>query len=526
MQGRTQSSLSIWTAFNSMTTAVVRTIKFAVKIAWTRVQDTKSFALVGSATVGGNQVVKGLTPTITPSDNFLFFDETDDVISVEYDRQLLEPLGGLAMAILNVTLSNIDRRYTPEVNSTIGTAILPNRPTQAMIGFEVGAINKLVHVFKGLTLMPKESKVARTVEIEGLDYIKFLNEQALESTIYENQRSDQIIEDILTTAGLGSSQYSLDQGKNTIAFAWFTKGQTAGERIKKLCEAEDAVFYQDENGLLRFENRNHYGQSPYNTVIWDVEPSHILAWKEDNSTKIINRVIVSAKPRQVTADNVEVWLNGIEEQIEAGETITIWAELENPLKSLVTPVETTDYTAFTDTGGAGTDISSDITITTTLFTTTVKIEIENANASKAYLNFLRLRGKPALITSEIKKTAEDATSISKYGESQFTLDNDFIDDEDFAEYIANAIVSKYADPTRRLVLTVQGVPQLQLRDMVRVKDQDVGTYKNYRVMRIQGKLDQGAFVQELTLREVTDAEYDNYAIVGSSTVGGSDVVSP
>jgi len=508
-----------------MTTATVRKLKYVLKVSWLRNTSAGVFGIVGTSVVDGEDFVKGLISSVTPSDAFEYSDESENVMSISYDRVLIEPMGGLAMAILDVKLSNMDKRYTPEANATIGTAILPNRPTHAKIGFEVLSIGKMVDVFKGLSLMPEESKEQRTVDITCYDYVRFLNEYPLESTIYQNQRSDEIIESILTDVGLGSAQYTLDLGKNTIAFAWFEKGQTAGERIKKICEAEDAVFYQDENGILRFENRNHYGQSPYNSPIWDIEPSHIISWAEDKGSKIINRVLVKATPRTVKDEVIEVWRNGIEEQIDGSGSKTIWAQFENPVTELTTPAQDIDFKAYTATAGGGTDISSDITVTATLFTTTVKLVIDNANANPAYLNLLRLRGKGALPTSEITRVAYDQSSIDKYGEQQFELNNDFIDDEDFAEYMANSIITKYSDHKRRIKLVVQGVPQLQLRDMVRVKDQDLGTYKNYRVMRIVGKLDTG-FTQDLYLREVTDDEYDNYATVGTSLVDGSDVVSP
>lgn len=526
MQGRTKSSESIWTAFNSMTTAVVRHIKYAFRVAWTRSEKSSAYAVVGSSIVNGNDLVKGLIASVTPLDVFEYFDETEDLLSLEYDRQIQEPLGGLAMAILDASLSNIDHRYSPNVNSTIGTAILPNRPTRASIGFRLLSTDQLVTIFKGLTMMPKENKMSRTSDVQAYDYVKFLNDYPLESEIYVNQRSDQIIQDILTTVGIGSSSYALDTGRNTIGFAWFDKNAKAGDRIKKICEAEDAIFFQDENGILRFENRNHYGMSPYTHPVWDIEPSHIMNWREDNNTKIINDITVTANPREVVTNTVEIWKNGIEEEIEIGESIEIWAQMDNPIYELTTPAQDIDYKAYTGANATGTDISSDIDVDADLLTTTIKLTITNNSGSKAYLSLMRLRGKPALITSEIKVRVIDNGSVDKYGTQPFTLDNDFIDSQDFAEYIANALVTKYSEPTRRIVLTVQGVPQLQLRDMVRVKDPDINAYKDFRVMRIQGKLDGGSFVQDLYLREVVAGEYDNYAIVGQSVVEGSDLVSP
>lgn len=521
MLGSGVSSESIWTAFDSVTTAVTRILRWALRISWKRAENANIvYATVGTSLVNGLHIVQGVSTVITKPDNFQYYDESDRVIGVEYDRELNEPLGGIAMATLDVELENTDSRYTPDHSATIGTAILPNRPINTHIGFEVKSQNKTIGLFKGLTKLPKENKVRRTVKISSIDYIQYLNEFELESDIYVSQRTDQIIEDILTTIGFASTQYSLDTGLNTIGFAWFEKGQTAGERIRRLCEAEEGFFFQDEDGILKFENRRHFQNAPFNSYVWTIDPDDIMSWESDDSSVIINKVTVNANPRHEYAIS-EVWRDGVEEEIATGETKEIWASFDNPIVTLTNPVVNTDYTAYSGTGGTGSDISSDIVITSTSFTTTVKLLITNNSSGTAYLNFLRLRATPALITGSILQIYEDTDSVAVYGERPMTINNDFIDSSSFALYLAKAIVTKYKDPKRRVILSVQGIPQLQIRDMVRVKDQDLGTYTNYRVMRIQGSLMNGYFQQKLYLREVTTSETDRWAVVGTTQVGST-----
>ena len=519
MQGHTQSSESIWTAFNNLTTAAARQLKWQLKISWKRAVGSTGFATIGTSIIGGLDLVQGLDSVVTETDKFQYFDETSHLIRFEWDRVLQEPLGGMAICLGNVLLENVDGRFTPDKNATIGTAILPNRPLQMFIGFIVGSLEKVVPIFKGLTRQPREHKPDSTSEIECYDYVKFLNEYALESTIYTNQRSDQIITDILTTIGFGTAQYVLDTGLNTIGFAWFEKGQTAGERIKKICEAEEAFFYQDEGGILRFENRRHYAASPHNVSVWDIEPDDIIRWEMDESTEIINRVIIKADPKEVGTAGTEIWKDPIEEVIDRGETLTVWAQFDNPASVLIAPVATTDYTAFTATAGGGTDITTDISIVATLFTKSVKLEITNNNINKAYINLLKLRGTPIVSSGAITYQFEDTTSTGKYGNFQLEIENDFIDNSTFARYLAQAIVRKYKTPNKRIILTIQGIPQLQLRDKVNVKDPKTNAYTTYRVMRIQGNLDGGLLTQILTLRKVVLGEADSWAIVGQTAIG-------
>lgn len=520
MQGQTQSSESIWTAFNNVTTAAVRQLRWQLKISWKRAVGSGGFATVGSSLVNSTDIVQGLEGIVSETDRFLYFDETEHLIRFEYDRMIQEPLGGIATAIGNLVLENIDGRFTPNQNATIGTAILPNRPLQMFFGFIVGTIEKVLPIFKGITRMVRESKPDSTVSIECFDYISHLNEFQLDAATYVSQTSDQIIEDILNSVGFGVNQYVLEEGLNTIGFAFFQTGQTAGERIRQLAEAEEGSFFQDEAGLLRFYNRRHSRTAPFNAEVWDIETDDIVVWEDDENTELINSVVVRSQSREVQALGV-VWTDVVEEELSSTETRIIWASLDDPISSLTVPVANTDYTAFTGTAGSGSDVTASLSVIATTFVNTVKITLVNNSGNTMYVNLLQLRGTAAIVVNNIEESYEDTTSISKFNEQQLIVENDFIDEASFAGYLARVLVSKYKDPKRRAIVTVQGIPQLQLWDWVRLREPTTNVYIDCRVMRIQGQLSDGLFSQTLTLREITDAETDAWAIVGITQVGST-----
>lgn len=507
MQASGISSESIWTPFDSISTATVRPVRARCLISWNRVVSVDAYLTVGTSIVGGTDIVQGTGKTgINETDLYEYVDETERIIRLEYERHLIEPLGGMSIAMADIVLDNTDLRFTPNYNSTIGTALRPNRPLKIFMGFQVLGQTKTVSIIEGLTLQPQEDKLRRRVTISAFDFMKGLNEKPQETTIYTDQRSDEIIADILARAGIGSSNYALDQGLNTIGFAWFEKGQTAGDRIRQICEAEEGIFYQDENGILRFETRDKYANVPYNIPIWTIEPDDIIEWEQKESSKVINRMLVKGSPRSVKGET-EIWRDGVEEEIEgSGGTLTVWAEFEDPVSSLTTPSANTDYTAFTATEGGGSDITADININLTSFTKTAKLIITNNNASKAYVNLLKIRGTPATVDYEVKEVYQDDDSVDNYNENQVKIDNPFIDNRKFAANMAANIVKRHKDPTSVLRLKIRGIPQLQLRDQIKVKDQDLGTYTNYRLVGIQGVFEPGSFIQTLRLREITSNE--------------------
>lgn len=514
---------SISTPFDTMTTASGRRLSWLLYISWLRKLGASSFGLIGSSTIN-NCLLQGQTTALTPADLFEFSDETQRAITLEYDRCLEEPLGGISYSIMNVKLDNTDKRFTPNHDSTIGTALIPNRPVKMAIGFKVNGVERNLLVFKGLCDTPKENKTTRQVEFGGYDYISFLNDLQMDSEVYINLRSDEVIEKILIEAGLGTSQYILDEGLNTIGFAWFKTGMTAGERLRKICEAEEGNLYQDEFGIIRFENRRKYITAPYTTTAWTFKDKDILEWQQDDSIEIINKCTVKGTPRE-QGNKTEIWDDGMVETIAKNASIEIWAKFDNPCVSIDTPLATLgDYRANTASDGTGTDVTSGISIAIDSFTETAKLTITNNSGSQCYLTHLRLMGTPANIKSKIEQIYSDTVSIAKYGEKLLEVENDYIDSDSFAYYLARTIVRKYKDPLKRIKIRVRGVPHLQLKDKVSVYDRDLLTYKNYRVMHIQGMLTYGSFEQILTLREITDQESDNWAIVGSTVVDSQSEV--
>lgn len=524
MQGL-NSSASIWTSLLAAATAESNQPRHKVEISWLRQQSPSAgFAVVDTGIVG-RDLVKGVDSTaVTKPDIFVFEDETDNVLSIEYEQEVKEPLGGIIYGQADIVLSNTDLRYTPNFDATIGTAIKPNRPLRVAVGYylrELG-LSQLVNVFKGLSETPREDKTSRTVEIHALDYVSFIRDKKLETSIYQNMRTDEILSDILVNQlGFSSDQFVLDRGLNTIDFAWFTRDETAGMRIKKLVQAEDGVFYQDEHGVLRFENRRHFGTAPHNASVHTIHASDILQWEELERTQVINACRVKGGVRQ-EQEVQEIWRLGESVEIPAGGSATIWAHFENPVTSITTPVASVDFFANTESDETGSDVSSKITVSVTSFTDAAKLIITNGSGARAYITFFKLRGTPALVVSEIEELYQDEGSIDQYGRHELVVENDFIDTSDFAYYLARAIVRKFRIPRRRVKLTIRAVPQLQVGDFVTVQDNDLGSTIQMRILKVSGAMVPGEFVQQLVLREITESETDSWAIVGEATVGNEN----
>ncbi len=516
------------TPFADITTASVQKPRASVRISWLRRSNTlTSFAEVGASLVDGSDIIQGEFSAITPADLYEYFNEDDRLLKLRIDRSLNEPVGGISYAKAFVILENTDNRFTPDWNSTIGTSILPKRPIILSLGYEVNNTTRLVPQFKGLLeSRPRQDYITYQTELEAFDYISYLDQYPLESAMYVDYRGDQLILAILQQAGFNDTQYDLDESLNTVSFAWFQKGDIAGNIIRKICEAEEAHFFQDENGKLIFQNRRTYISAPFTDIQHTVDSSDIIDWQDMSNNLIINRCEVRANPREVQ-DTTEIYRLAIFQPVAAGETYTFWAQFADPVYAFSTPVATTDYLANTLSDGTGSNLTSDFAIVVTNFATTSMIEVTNNSASNGYLTYFRMLGQAAIMrpTEGIRQIYEDDDAVNKYGETKnYVIVNDFIDSEPFAYYLSRAVVRKYKDNVRRIKITVTGIPQLQLKDKVSVQDINTGAYTSWRIMEISSQISGPSFLQVLSLREILDTESDGPAIVGTSLVDGEDVV--
>lgn len=512
--------------FYKASNSEAREPKARAKIAWRRTQDPNiTFFTIGTSTIGGNDIIQGEFTEISQPDTFIYDDESENIISIATDSELVEPMGGLVYNRGSVILDNTSGRYSPKKDTSIGDYILPNRPLKLYTGFNTELGEKYLPAIYGLSGQPQRDKKSGNTKIDFFDYISFIDEYKLETTKYVNQRSDQIIEDILLTIGFTAGQFELDEGLNTIGFTWFPKGTKAGKVIRELCQAEQAVFYQNEFGLIKFENRRKFAVSPYIHTQWTFDKDVILDWQENSNSEVINRVEVKAYPREVQGIT-EVWRAGTVLEIPQGTTsLDVWATFDDPVNEITDCTATTDYLGNSLEDGTGTDLTSFISITTNKFVTSAKLEITNTYTGTVYLTLLRLRGTPAIVVSEIEEIFEDTESIERYGTKALTIENNYIDSESFAYYMARTIVNQRKDSVRKVQIVVDAQPQLQIRDKISIQDPDTNIYLDMRILRIQLTFDlSNGFNQILTLREITDLEADTPFTIGVSTIDGTDVI--
>ena len=472
-------------------------------ISWLREYEGADWFTIGISSIGGPDVIKGDNNVIAEADNYSYNEETGYLMSIEYDRWLEEPVFSVARALFDVILDNNDDRFTPGFDPEIGDFIATRRPIRAYVGFNFSGINQLIQQFVGMVIdYPKVDKVNKTLTLHGIDFSESLWTRPLEeTTLFADQRTDEILSSLLQTAGLATDQFVLDEGFITIPFAFFEKGDKIGQIIAKLCEAEQGQFYADELGTYHFENRTHWLNAPHTIPQLTITDDMVISESAPRTDNIINTVEITASPRAVVAANEKVWdMPDTRLVAKNGGTLEFFITYDDPMYSVVTPTPgvgaSSYFTANSQSDGGGTPMTSDFEIITwDVFSKATKVVVRNNNVSTdGYLTELIVFGKPAKISQELYIKMSDQDSIGIYEEHVLKIENDYIQEYETAKSIATSILNNRKDPANYLELKIAGQPHLQLGDRVTRSGED------YFITRIKTSFTAaGGLVQTLNL---------------------------
>ena len=498
-----------------------RNVSSSVQVSWKKAYNSTYRAFtIGVSTIGGSDSIASSGVVTSDWLNYDYLDETDYVISVEYERLLNMPLGGLTTAIANVTLDNTTGRYTPRVAGGSGelfTAQLPRRPIIINSGFDFDGINNQIPQFAGITTKtPKYSRRSGVVELEAADFVNYLQNKYLDQTsMYTSQRSDQIIGTLLTDLGFATAQYELDTGINIIPFAMFEKGARFSDIINSIAQAENAHVWQDEDGVIRFENRQHWDSFPYNEVQRVLPTSMVIESEILGEDHIINVVEIESEVREKQPAQA-IWQLSGNVEIAGNSSQEIFINFEDPVLEAYSP---SGFLANSAEDGSGTDLSSSIEVQVfDVFAQAAKIRFYNTSGTTAYLTNLVIYGRPAKVTSELYYREQNDSSVTAYEERPIKITNPYIQNASWAQSYAGIILNDFASGENLQRIKIRALPELQLGDLVSWQ----GRY--WRIYGIKTWISSNeGFVQELDLLQRTISTYFR---IGISTIGSSDSIAP
>jgi hypothetical protein len=150
--------------------------------------------------------------------------------------------------------------------------------------------------------------------------------------------------------------------------------------------------------------------------------------------ELVNNVRTTISPRTIdaAATTVIASTTGTPLSVAAGDTLTVYVEYRDPsdtqtligATAVVNATATTDFLGNSNVSGTGSNLTADLTITTTAYASTAKLVIENTGASTVYLvdadgeAFLQLRGKGIYQKSLL---SFEAVSAKPFGDKMLSI---------------------------------------------------------------------------------------------------------
>ena len=464
--------------FNSFVLGNVQPVTWRLRISFPKniTPNIQFFTLDESQLDGSGLLAPDDSLVVQPWDAYDYKAYDDRVVNMEITHEELQPYSS-AKAYADLTLNNYDLLFSPDSYSPISADVLPQRPFRLFLGFE----NTALPMFVGLNdKMPIIDRVQATAKFHMVDFLSFLYSQEVsQSVILLDKRIDEILSELLQLLGLIPDQFDLDVSTTVIPFFYVPKGNLFGGVAEKLMEAELGRLYMNELGVIRFRNRYGYDDTPVMT--FSTALSNVNDWRGSNDNNIWNSVRVKANPREVK--EYQPIYQSLEEHVfSASQTKDIWLNLDDPIISATAPtysateVSDAPYYIATNSGVVLSNMEE--------FAEAIKLTFTNTTETEQSITDIVVWGEPAkpIYESPIEVVEINDTSVNKYGNQWYEIENDYIQSETMARNRALTILNDYKELNSVVELDVKGNPALQVGDFITL---DIPGYSgNYSISKI------------------------------------------
>jgi hypothetical protein len=333
----------------------------------------------------------------------------------------------------------------------------------------------------------------------------------------------------LSNAGYSQdTDYVLDSGLFVIPWAWLDD-ESPVEEIWRLAAACGGRFYCDPGGVFRYENAQHWLNTPHNTVQETFEPGTEIYYERIepfyNDAELFNAVTVEVSERDLGVSGA-IWQADRVVVVPAGSTKTITARLRQPV---YTGTGSVGY-SFTAVSSGGKNIDGDVSLSLTSYAQRVEIEITNANTQfAANLVNLQLTGTPVdgRPSSEESAVSSESFWTDRQGRTRAITGNVYVQSKSQAAALAAFLRDRYELP--RLFYKMMGVPgnpARRLGDRIEIDDSGImSSSREAFITALRWNLGDSGFAQDIEAMDAASIYPDsNYFTLGSSTLGGSHVL--
>lgn len=361
----------------------------------------------------------------------------------------------------SATLRNQDGRLDPyNTSSPLYGDVMPGRRFQLMVYDEVNAI--LQPIMKGrLDDIRPLYGLTDDVKITGSNGIKEMSAKQIRTEVYTAIRYDDALEILLADWEDGTD---IDTTVSEAMPYWWASNRSQFYEANDIANAALGLFFIAEDGKATYKSK----VSP-DTALTSISGTDIdldygirlpILWEV-----IKNKIRVYARSR-IQQSNTELWRMSEVMFIPAGQSRTIWAQFsfngeDGVAYSVTSPVATTDYTAFANADGTGTNYTGNMSITMTPFSTSAKLVVRNTGGTGFYVNLFKLRGVALVADKYTYSEEQDDASIAEFGEFPLEVKTDWLQDFNTANDHVAILLSRLASINRFPRVKLRAKPEIQ-----------------------------------------------------------------
>jgi hypothetical protein len=365
----------------------------------------------------------------------------------------------IAVGTCSLELDNSSGRYDPRnTSSPLYPHLLTTDERNAKIQIRNGESGTPYGLITGrmVDFVPSsDGRGRKKLRVRIEDAMLYLNNRETNIDIRADIKTNEAIGAVLDDIAWPLSR-SLEVAVETIPY-WWVFGKSPYVTVWDLTESELGQFFVDVDGVATFQSRYHVDNNPLALNSAEISPEIL---ESQPSETMRNKVVVKIHPRVRRATGVLWILQDAPGFLSAGGEKELWPEYTYnsrpvPAQNVITPVSTTDYTAYSNSSGSGgTDLTGNLSVTLHNFGEGGKLTLRNTGATGLYY-WIQIRG-------DALDAPDTVAAKSGSGDRVFTLDlpwqQKIASGQDAADYLYEAL----SNPNKYyLTISVSGMPNKQ-----------------------------------------------------------------
>jgi hypothetical protein len=404
-------------------------------------------------------------------------------VSIERGRNYLISSNGdgfnpIQPGRMRVMLENHDGRYDA---FNAESPLYPNVEPGRFARLHVRSGANSYTLFNGSVLDIRPSRKTQLAALEVEDGLRWLQDESVSTQIYKNIYAGQAIGAVLDAVQWPDEIWArnIATGADLLDY-WWARGRSAMEEIRAVVDSEIGHFFHAAGGTFVFRSRQ-----TNQTATISVNQGQISTDLETPQPWDVRRNSIRVTANVITVGpSVTVWSAPKEIALDPGASLEVIADFGGGVINLVDPVAMTDYTAFSQSNGIGTDLTGSIRVMMTGFAESARIHVINQGSQLAYVNFLQIRGNPL---RQAAMTAQANLDVRR--PQTLTLDLEWQQDVNNPASFADQLLKYLSGVGMLPKLVIENRPEIQfavdLFDLVNVDIAALGISGIFRVGSIR-----------------------------------------